>query len=213
MSSNDDYWRKQQEDRKRDLFYEALRDRNKEMLIYAATSTETYLNYLKLRDAPQDVQPLGPSTQEASQASREDSESALRLWLISLVDSVSGMPASFAIDGVVWQLEKKFKFGKLYRSNSTSGNPEFDQLLAEFDDQKVTIVRAILAEVGMIPSTKIHSVLQMSSLRLESPMAWAECKLLAEFLQPYNFSFQLALESLGDMMYGWFKRSSLGGFY
>jgi len=102
MSSSDDYWSKQQEDGKRELFYEALRDRNKEMLAYAAASTEAYLHYLTHRDAPQDLQLPAPSTQEASQASRKDSESSLRLWLISLCDSVSGMTSPFAIDGVAW---------------------------------------------------------------------------------------------------------------
>ncbi len=213
MNSNDDYWSMQQEDGKRDLFYEALRDRNKEMLAYAAASTEAYLHYFKHRDAPQDVQPPAPSTQEASQTSRDDSESSLSLWLISLCDSVSGMPSPFAIDGVVWQLEQKFKFGVLYRVKSTSGNPEHDQFLAEFDEHKVAIVRAILAEAGMTPLTKIDSVLQMCRITLESPMAWGQCKALADLLQPYNFSFQFELESLRDMMYEWYKRSSLGGFY
>jgi hypothetical protein len=101
----------------------------------------------------------------------------------------------------------------LYRVTSTSGHSEHDQLLAEFDDHKVAIVRALLAEAGMTPLTKIDSVLQMCRITLESPMAWGQCKALADLLQAYNLSFQFELESLGDMTYDWYKRSSLGGLY
>jgi hypothetical protein len=56
--SSDDHWRKQEERRKRDAYYDALRDRDPDKLVRAAASTQNYLHYLKTKDAPHDAEPL-----------------------------------------------------------------------------------------------------------------------------------------------------------
>lgn len=72
MPSDHDFWRKQQEDRKRDDYYDALRNRDTAGLVRSAASTEAYIEYLQhgngaATEPPASFEQGGVSLAEAKQ--------------------------------------------------------------------------------------------------------------------------------------------------
>jgi hypothetical protein len=80
--SSDDYWRnKQKEDRRREVFYDAMRERDYDAATREA-SPDTYLDYLRLKDS-QSVQPPGASSQQVAALTEE------RKNLVELIERTS----------------------------------------------------------------------------------------------------------------------------
>lgn len=54
MSSDDDYWKRREEVRRQDAFYDAIRDRDHDRATREAANPEAYVHYSEHRDAPHD---------------------------------------------------------------------------------------------------------------------------------------------------------------
>ncbi len=204
MSSFDNS-REREERRKRDDFYRAVVDRDSVRATRAALSTESCLHYLTVRDAP------APASDAALGAADESPDAQACRWIEGVIASVSSLPAMFAVDSVLFELQKAFRFGPLYREKAA--DHEQEMALAAFDERKGALVKAILQDARMAVADKPMPLLEVSRLALDAPSSWSRCKMLATLLGPYGFSFQSALEDLGEAMYRRYRQCTLGGLY
>lgn len=177
-----------EQDRK---FFDALQAKQYDLAIYYI-SPRLYHQYLM-----------------AGRVSAQEREALERQMRVTLSQFWLGIPKPKL---ALMTLERWFGFGSQREVSPYTGSDRARRL-ADLDAQKVSIVESILDDPALTLQDRVEASLRVARIEPDSTMGWGECRALADFIAPYQWSFQFALERWCADMYDFFKHSALGGMH